>query len=315
MNAPMHVYEILIKASPEVVWKAMIDPEYTTKYFHGTRFDSTFERGATYRNVIVDGGRPAVDGVIEEFDPPRRLVLTWHVLYDVDMAQEPPSRVEWDLAPANADRSVTRLTLRHCDLGMSPLTWANVRLGWVGVLDGMKTLIETGEPLGDVTLTDESSSDVDGEWHRSLGVKANNSVWDLLGQDVRTATDDEDMLQGAYASRYHWARAARRGPANVARGAWMLSRVWAVLADGATALRYGDECLAVCNEHTLEDFDLAYAHEARARALACLGRFDEARPAIEAALAVEISDAEDRSIFNADLRAEPWFGFIHPTQI
>lgn len=103
------------------------------------------------------------DGVIEEFDPPRRLVMTWHVLYDAEMEKEQPSRVEWDLAPASAERTVTRLTLRHRDLGMSPLTWANVRLGWVGVLDGMKTLIETGEPLGDVTFADESPSDADGE--------------------------------------------------------------------------------------------------------------------------------------------------------
>ena len=36
----------------------------------------------------------------------------------------------------------------------------------------------------------------------------------------------------------------------------------------------------------LDDFDLAYAHEARARALACLGRLDEAAVELKAAHAV-----------------------------
>ena len=40
---PAHVYEIFIRASRERVWNALIDPEYTTQYFHGTRFESSFE--------------------------------------------------------------------------------------------------------------------------------------------------------------------------------------------------------------------------------------------------------------------------------
>ena len=47
------------------------------------------------------------------------------------MAEEPPGRVEWTLTPANDDGSVTRVTLRHGDLAMSPKTWENVRIGWV----------------------------------------------------------------------------------------------------------------------------------------------------------------------------------------
>ena len=57
----------------------------------------------------------------------------------------------------------------------------------------------------------------------------------------------------------------------------------------------------------LADFDLAYAHEARAWALACLGRLDEAAVELKAAHAVTISDPEDKSILDADL-AEPWYG-------
>ena len=56
------------------------------------------------------------------------------------------------------------------------------------------------------------------------------------------------------------------------------------------------------------DFDHAYAHEATARALACLGRLDEARAEFALADAVEIADPEDRAIVESDLKSEPWFG-------
>ena len=62
----------------------------------------------------------AVEGTIETFDPPNRLVMTWRVLYDVEMSEEPPSRVEWTLSSATEDGSVTRVTLRHGDLALSP---------------------------------------------------------------------------------------------------------------------------------------------------------------------------------------------------
>ena len=75
----------------------LIDPEYTTQYFHGTRFESTFEPGAPFVSRIVEPDRPAVDGTIEVFEPPRGWSYTWHVLYDAEMAEEPPGRVEWKL--------------------------------------------------------------------------------------------------------------------------------------------------------------------------------------------------------------------------
>jgi hypothetical protein len=58
----------------------------------------------------------------------------------------------------------------------------------------------------------------------------------------------------------------------------------------------------------LQDFDLAYAHEARARALACLGRLDEAAAELAAAHAVPVADDEDRKIIEGDLAAGPWYG-------
>ena len=58
----------------------------------------------------------------------------------------------------------------------------------------------------------------------------------------------------------------------------------------------------------LTDFDLAYAHEARARALACAGRLDDARAERDLAAATPIADDEDRAIVIADLADGPWYG-------
>ena len=87
-----------------------------------------------------------------------------------------------------------------------------------------------------------------------------------------------------------------------------MSRAHVVLGHGELALHHADQCAATCASAGLDDFDLAYAHEARACALACLGRLDEARVERKAAGAVDIADPEDRAIVESDLAAEPWFG-------
>ena len=142
--------------------------------------------------------------------------MTFRFLYDAALAEEPPSRVEWTLTPAG---DVTRLTLTHGDLFQSPLTWDRVRMGWLTVVHGLKTLVETGEELGEIDdpQAEASAEDPEGEWHRSQGIAANNGTWDWLGKpaDERTADDDEQMTLSAYAAAYHWARAARSGPENV----------------------------------------------------------------------------------------------------
>jgi len=46
MTPTAHLYEIFIRAPRERVWQALVDPDDTVQYFHGTRFDSTFEAGA-----------------------------------------------------------------------------------------------------------------------------------------------------------------------------------------------------------------------------------------------------------------------------
>lgn len=139
-----HVYDIDIRAAVEDVWHALTDPDSTRQYFHATHWASPPVAGQPFHTLLPDG-RVAVDGVVEEVDPPHRLVHTWHPVYDVDLAAEPPSRVAWILT-AREDGG-THLRLVHDRLDASPLTAENVREGWTLILDSLRSLLETGARL------------------------------------------------------------------------------------------------------------------------------------------------------------------------
>jgi uncharacterized protein YndB with AHSA1/START domain len=148
MSFTPHVYQIYIAATPDQVWAAITESEWTKRYFHSTEFVEPPQLGKPYLTVVGDG-RPAIDGMIEEMQPPAgarsgRFVQTWHTRYDPELEQEPPSRVEWIVE--NAGEGLTRVRLVHGNLEHSPLTWKNVKDGWVWILNSMKTLLETGQP-------------------------------------------------------------------------------------------------------------------------------------------------------------------------
>ena len=144
MELSPHVYQIDIAATPDQVWLAITDSEWTRQYFHTTSFVEPPAVGRPYRTVMADG-HPAIEGDVREMSPPRdgqpgRFVVTWRVLYDATMSAEPPSRVEWTVEPV--EDCLTRVRLVHGDLTKSPLTWAGVKDGWVEILEAMKALVE-----------------------------------------------------------------------------------------------------------------------------------------------------------------------------
>jgi len=155
------------------------------------------------------------------------------------------------------------------------------------------------------TADDAGTADaVAAEMHRAQAIECNNSTWDMIGAE-RTAANDEEMLRRAYAAAYHWQRARGSGPANEARAVWLLAKVHLLAGLADRSLHYADACLAQCVEHGLVDFDLAYAHEARGRALIALGRRDEGLAAWATAKAVPVAGAEDRAIVEADFADAP----------
>jgi uncharacterized protein YndB with AHSA1/START domain len=137
------VYRVFIQATPERIWEAITTPEFTAKYFHGARIRVDEDH---YVSHGPDGAVWGDDKVLE-YDPPRRLVHGWRSMYDEEMAKERSSRVTWEIEPQ--DDGTCMLTVVHDQLEGAPKTAASVSgRGWMYVLSGLKTLLETGTPLG-----------------------------------------------------------------------------------------------------------------------------------------------------------------------
>jgi uncharacterized protein YndB with AHSA1/START domain len=143
---PRQLYQVFIRASAQQVWDAITKPEFTASYFFGSRVETTGEAGTPIRHHAPDGSRLWGDDTIVESDPPRRLVHTWHALYDEELAAEPASRVTWEIEEGPG--GVTKLTVIHDQLEGSPKTAESVSGGWMFVISGLKTYLETGKPLG-----------------------------------------------------------------------------------------------------------------------------------------------------------------------
>ena len=135
------VYQLFIRATPEQIWDAITNGDLTTQYFYASRV----EMGDGRRRAYGPNGELWGDSAILEEDAPRRLVHEWQGLYDPEMADEETSRVTWEIEPQ--DGGVTKLTLVHDRLEGAPKTAASVAGGWMFVLSGLKTLLETGKPL------------------------------------------------------------------------------------------------------------------------------------------------------------------------
>jgi uncharacterized protein YndB with AHSA1/START domain len=151
------VYRVYIKATPEAIWNAITNPEWTQKYGYGGRAEFDLRPGGSYRGfaseaIKAHGGPDVmVDGEVVEADPPRKLVQTWRPLWDPEMVAEGFKRLTWEIEAGEG--GVTTLTVTH-ELDRAPKTAAQVSGkipdaggGWSFVLSDLKTLLETGKSL------------------------------------------------------------------------------------------------------------------------------------------------------------------------
>jgi uncharacterized protein YndB with AHSA1/START domain len=138
------IFEIHIRTTPEKLWKAITDPEFTRQYFHGSAITTPLKVGGPYRSASADGTL-LVDGEFVEIDPPRKLVHTWRVHWDPALRHE-LSKVSY-LIEQHGDHC--KLTVIH-EVENAPLTAAQVKGGWPAILSSLKTLLETGKPLAGV---------------------------------------------------------------------------------------------------------------------------------------------------------------------
>ncbi len=159
------VYRVYIKTTPEKVWDAITNPDWTERYGYGGRSEFDMRPGGTHRAMSSDAMKKAgadmgfpvpdviVDGEVIEADPPRKLVQTWRMLMDESIAAEGFTRLTYDIQQGKG--GVTKLTVTH-ELEGAPklallvsggLEDEGAGGGWSWILSDLKSLLETGESL------------------------------------------------------------------------------------------------------------------------------------------------------------------------
>ena len=137
------VYVTYIRSTPDQIWKALLDPEFTRAYWEHENA-SDWKPGSAWEHRRLDAAR-TVDlvGEVIESQPPRRLVLTW--AFPADVANRARhSRVTFEIEPID---DMVRLTVTHADLEPGSEMHRGITWGWPRVLASLKTLLETGRPL------------------------------------------------------------------------------------------------------------------------------------------------------------------------
>jgi uncharacterized protein YndB with AHSA1/START domain len=138
---PKTVYVTYIVSTPEKVWQALTSSEFTRKYFWERSVEIEPKRGGAFVLRLPDG-RINVQGKVVEYDPPRKLSVTWHVEWPEDFRKLPECLVTYEIAPAGGAVRLIMTESHSWEVPQAIL--GGGRMGWPAILSGLKSLLETG---------------------------------------------------------------------------------------------------------------------------------------------------------------------------
>lgn len=163
MTNPVFVYTTYINSTPEKLWRALIEPAFTSQYW-GAQLKSDWQVGSPvlWRDSPDQEFRD-MEQVVLEADPYRRLAYSWHRFQPehaehfgwsaerfAELAQEKQSRVSFDIEPHGG---AVRLIVTHDEFEAGSEMYTAISGGmegsggWPELLASLKSLLETGEPL------------------------------------------------------------------------------------------------------------------------------------------------------------------------
>ncbi|MGZ8501578.1 MAG: SRPBCC family protein [Candidatus Limnocylindrales bacterium] len=137
------MYEIYIRTTPERLWRAITDGNDTARYYYGTAVNSSWEVGAPLSYAYPDGTL-AAEGTVLEVDQPRRLVTTFHAVWDPEVSADRAHRMTWEIVPLG---DACRLVVTSDDFDGETATYRSFVEGMPVIASGLKTLVETDEAL------------------------------------------------------------------------------------------------------------------------------------------------------------------------
>ena len=141
MNNPDFIYTTYIKTTPEKVWAAITNPEFTRQYWGGHVNISDWKNGSKWQHEDTSNNNAVrISGKVLENTPPKRLVLSWASPSN----EANVSTVTFEIEPLD---DLVRLNIIHGDFKQDSTMAANVSKGWPLVLSSLKSYLESGKAL------------------------------------------------------------------------------------------------------------------------------------------------------------------------
>ncbi len=137
---PDFVYTTYIKTTPDKVWTAITNPEFTRQYWGGHDNVSDWKKGSEWKHALSDGSSVRIVGKVLESNPPKKLVLSW--ADPADTADD--SRVTFDIGMAG---DMVRLVVTHDSFKAGSVMPEKIAGGWPLVLSSLKSMLETGKAI------------------------------------------------------------------------------------------------------------------------------------------------------------------------
>jgi uncharacterized protein YndB with AHSA1/START domain len=143
MKKDQFVYVTYIRTTPERLWKALTEPEFTRKFWCNTTQESEWKPGSSWK-IMAPDGMLTDSGEVLEIEPNRRLVLKWRNEFRPELKAEGYSRLTYQLEKEG--KSVKLTVIHEIEKEDSKFIQA-VSTGWPHILASLKSLLETGESL------------------------------------------------------------------------------------------------------------------------------------------------------------------------
>ncbi|WP_282937269.1 SRPBCC domain-containing protein [Paenibacillus sp. RC67] len=152
MDNSTFVYVTYIATTPEKLWEALTNGEFTQKYWFGRKVQSDWKEGSSVTFLIKDG-TVAAQGVVLKSQPYQHLSYTFTWAED-QTVREKSTKVTFELQPMNSN---VKLSLKHEELlptdfrsehtGFAGINEDGINNGWPVILSSLKSLLESGNPL------------------------------------------------------------------------------------------------------------------------------------------------------------------------
>jgi uncharacterized protein YndB with AHSA1/START domain len=142
MSKPEFVYITYIETTPERLWEALTNSEFSKRYWFGTDVRSDWKVGSPF--ALVMNGTTTDVGEILEADLPRRLSYSFHHVLKEDARNEPPSIVVFNI---ERHGNFVKLTLTHENFAEGSKLLDGISKGWPAILSSLKSMLESGTAL------------------------------------------------------------------------------------------------------------------------------------------------------------------------